>query len=104
LIALSEARPLSFLITIGFGALRFWKIFNKYLQNVGSNRVTLGVIANQRVHFHYNPYLLSKLELQGSGKSSMVTNRMLVQSMQLQELLLTKDSYQVCRSDMVNDP
>jgi hypothetical protein len=46
LIALSEARPLSFLITIGFGALRFWKIFNKYLQNVGSNRVILEVIAN----------------------------------------------------------
>jgi hypothetical protein len=46
LIAHPRARSFSFLITIEFGALKFWKIFNKYQQDIGSNLVTLGVIAN----------------------------------------------------------
>lgn len=50
----SRARPLSFLITIRFGALKFWKIFNRYQRDVGSNHVPSGVIANQWFHCHYH--------------------------------------------------
>jgi hypothetical protein len=50
----SRARPLSFLITIRFGALKFWKIFNRYQRDVGSNRVTSWVIADKWFHCHYH--------------------------------------------------
>jgi hypothetical protein len=34
----------------------------------------------------------------------MATNKVLIQSVQLQELLLAKDSCQACRPDKVDDP